>query len=97
MSVNVYFSDFFNIDAKVVEEYEAFDVSLINDFPLFIDPFLLFNSSKEEYQGLHEGMIKYLKFLRDKAQAKKISPGLCFLKSSKIGSAFQRVEMVAMV
>ncbi|USK82106.1 hypothetical protein QRD90_09590 [Peribacillus frigoritolerans] len=76
MSVNVYFSDFFNIDAKVVEDYGAFDVSLINDFPLFIDPFLLFNSSKEEYQELHEGMIKYLKFLRDKAQAKKISAGL---------------------
>lgn len=76
MSVSVYFSDFFNINAKVVENYGAFDVSLINDFPLFIDPFLLFNSSKEEYQELHEGMIKYLMFLRDKAQAKKISNGL---------------------
>jgi hypothetical protein len=76
MSVNVYFSDFFNVDAKVVEDYGAFDVSLINDFPLFIDPFLLFNSRKEEYQALHEGMIKYLKFLRDKAQDQKISPGL---------------------
>lgn len=76
MSVNVYFSDFFNIDAKVVENYGAFDVSLINDFPLFIDPFLLFNSSKKEYQELHDGMIKYLMFLRDKAQVKKISDGL---------------------
>ncbi|WP_124221392.1 hypothetical protein [Aquisalibacillus elongatus] len=76
MSVDVYFSDFFNIEAKVIEDYGAFDVSLINDFPLFIDPFLLFNSRKTEYQELHEGMIKYLKFLRDKAQEKKISPGL---------------------
>ncbi|MCY8436306.1 hypothetical protein [Bacillus haynesii] len=76
MSINVYFSDFFNIDPRVVEDYGAFDVSLINDFPLFIDPFLLFNSSKEEYQELHKGIIKYLKFLRDKAQARKISEGL---------------------
>lgn len=76
MSVNVYFSDFFNIDAKVVEDYGAFDVSLINDFPLFIDPFLLFNSNKKVYQELHDGMIMYLKFLRDKAQAIKISDGL---------------------
>ncbi|MGU9546368.1 hypothetical protein, partial [Bacillus cereus] len=72
----VYFSDFFNIDPRVVEDYGAFDVSLINDFPLFIDPFLLFNSSKEEYQELHKGIIKYLKFLRDKAKARKISEGL---------------------
>ncbi|MFP5181214.1 hypothetical protein PQS33_09270 [Bacillus altitudinis] len=76
MGINVYFSDFFNIDAKVVEDYGAFDVSLINDFPLFIDPFLLFNSSKKEYQELHDGIIKYLMFLKDKAQAKKISAGL---------------------
>ncbi len=76
MSVNVYFSDFFNIEEQVVEKYGAFDVSLINDFPLFIDPFLLFNSSKKEYQDLHEDIIKYLRFLRDKAQEQKISPGL---------------------
>ncbi len=76
VSVDVYFSEFFDIDAKVVEDYGAFDVSLINDFPLFIDPFLLFNSSKQEYQELHNGIIKYLMFLRDKAQANKISDGL---------------------
>lgn len=76
MDVKVYFSDFFEVEPSVLEEYGAFDVSLINDLPLFIDPFLLFNSSKREYQELHENMLKYLGFLRDKAQEKEISPGL---------------------
>ena len=44
------------------------DVSLVTDLPLFVDPFLLFNSEKPEYRALHAGLIKYLVFLRDKAQ-----------------------------
>lgn len=42
--MNVYFSDFFSVDPVIMAEYGAFDVSLINDLPLFVDPFLLFNS-----------------------------------------------------
>lgn len=76
MKVKVYFSDFFDIEPSVIEDYGAFDVSLINDLPLFIDPFLLFNSSKAEYKMLHENMLKYLRFLRDKSQEKNISEGL---------------------
>lgn len=76
MEVKVYFSDFFEIDSSVIEDYGAFDVSLINDLPLFIDPFLLFNSSKPEYKMLHENMLKYLRLLRDKSQEKNISVGL---------------------
>ena len=76
MEVNVYFSDFFEVEPSVLEEYGAFDVSLINDLPLFIDPFLLFNSTKKEYQELHQNIIKYLGFLRDKAQERTLSPGL---------------------
>ena len=49
---------------------------LINDLPLFVDPFLLFNSEKLEYQALHEEMIRYLKFLRDKSEQGAIRPGL---------------------
>ena len=45
----------------------AFNVSLINDLPLFVDPFLLFNSKDPKYKELHEEIIKYLRFLRDKA------------------------------
>jgi hypothetical protein len=42
--VKLYFSDFFDIDCDLLEKYGVVDISLINDLPLFIDPFLLFNS-----------------------------------------------------
>jgi hypothetical protein len=48
-----------------VEKYGAFNISLINDLPLFIDPFLLFNSDKPEYQALHQSIIRYVRFLRE--------------------------------
>lgn len=67
MTAQIYFTDFFGVDPVILEEYGAFDVSLVNDLPLFIDPFLLFNSEKTEYQKLHEEIIRYLRFLRDKA------------------------------
>ena len=44
--MKVYFSDFFDVNPDVIEKYGAFNISLINDFSLFIDPFLLFNSYK---------------------------------------------------
>ena len=43
----IYFSDAFEVSPQILEEYGAFDVSLLNDLPLFIDPFLLFNSKKD--------------------------------------------------
>jgi len=46
----VYFTDFFRIEKKVLDDYGAFNISLINDLPLFIDPFLLFGSKKDDYQ-----------------------------------------------
>ncbi|QVI27285.1 hypothetical protein MN2019_24265 [Mycolicibacterium neoaurum] len=73
--MDLYFSDYFEVDKTVLEEYGAFDISLATDLPLFIDPFLLFNSDKAEYQELHEDIIKYLKFLRDEASP-DLSDGL---------------------
>lgn len=61
----IHFSDFFDIQPKVVEEYGAFNISLLTDMPVFIDPFKLFASNKEEYNQLHDDIIKYLCFLRD--------------------------------
>lgn len=66
--MKIYFSDFFDIDETTLELYGAFNISLINDLPLFIDPFLLFGSKKEEYQNLHKEIIKYLTFLKGKAE-----------------------------
>ena len=58
------FSDYFNIDREIIDDYGAVDISLINDLPLFIDPFLLFNSKKQEYRNIHDEIIKYLLFLK---------------------------------
>lgn len=74
--MNVYFSDYFTVPKDDLEEYGAFNVSLINDLPVFIDPFLLFNSDKPEYQNLHDEIIKYIGFLRDMSEAGTISKGL---------------------
>lgn len=67
MTIELYFTQHFGISHEVLKDYGAFDVSLASDLPLFVDPFLLFNSKKKEYQNLHEGMIRYLVFLRDHA------------------------------
>lgn len=67
--IRIYFSDYFGLAPDVVEKYGAFNISLINDLPLFIDPFLLFNSEKQEYRDLHEEIIRYVTFLREKAMS----------------------------
>lgn len=74
--MNIYFSDYFEVSPEIIEEYGAFNISLLADLPLFIDPFLLFNSEKAEYQRLHEDMIAYLKFLRDKSTSGELHKGL---------------------
>lgn len=74
--IKIYFSEYFEIDAAVLHGYGAFNVSLINDLPLFIDPFLLFNSSDSRHRALHDEVIKYVQFLRDKARTGVLNPGL---------------------
>lgn len=71
----LFFSNAFEVDVKHLEQHGAFNVSIVNDLPLFIDPFLFFNSSKPEYQRIHEEMIKYLIFLKKTAQAGQVPKG----------------------
>lgn len=71
----VYFTDFFNVSPEALSEYGALNVSLIADLPLFIDPFLLFNSHKPDYQQLHEEMIEYIRFLREKSTSTPLDIG----------------------
>ncbi|WP_371180702.1 hypothetical protein [Xanthomonas sacchari] len=73
--MKVYFSDYFSVSPEALKEYGALNVSLINDLPLFIDPFLLFNSEKKEYLDLHAAIIKYIRFLRDLSEGGKTSDG----------------------
>jgi hypothetical protein len=73
-SARIYFTDFFCVDPGVLEAYGAFNVSLINDLPLFIDPFLLFDSENETYKRLHQDIIQYVRFLRDRSIETDLPP-----------------------
>lgn len=72
----MYFTDYFKVSEEDLETYGALNISLVNDLPLFIDPFLLFNSEKEEYQKLHKNIIDYVIFLRDQSLKSTVSKGL---------------------
>jgi len=61
----VYFSDVFEVSRETIEAHGTLDLSLVADLPLFIDPFLLFQSEKAEYRCLHDEIIDYVRFLRD--------------------------------
>ncbi len=61
------FSEVFEVEPSVLEQYGAFDISLSSDLPLFIDPFLLFDSEDDKYLAWHEDIIDYLSFLREKS------------------------------
>ncbi len=61
----LYFTDFCNVSPQQLEAYGALNISLVNDLPLFIDPFLLFYSKNMDYRKLHDEIIRYVKFLRD--------------------------------
>lgn len=71
----LYFSDYFGVDPSILDEYGAFDISVVSDLPLFVDPFLLFNSEKPQYQALHESIITDLRFLKTRASV-GLDPGL---------------------
>ncbi len=73
--LDVYFSDYFDVNPELLEEYGAFNISLINDLPLFVDPFLLFNSDSDTYKELHKTLIDYVIFLKKLALSGKLSSG----------------------
>lgn len=74
--MKIYFTDYFDVNPKDLDTHGAFNVSLINDLPVFVDPFLLFNSEKVEYQELHSEIVRYVRFLRDMATEPGIRKGL---------------------
>lgn len=76
MNARIYFTDFFEVSPKKLAAYGAFNVSPLVDLPLFIDPFLLFTSNDAEYQKLHDEIIRYLSFLREKSERAQTSKGL---------------------
>jgi hypothetical protein len=74
--LSIYFSEFFGLTPDELDKAGALDVSLVTDLPLFIDPFLLFNSEKPEYQALHREILDYMIFLRNLTQAGPLSKGV---------------------
>jgi hypothetical protein len=74
-TTDLYFSNVFGVAELDLEKYGAFNVSLVVDLPLFIDPFLLFNSQNLTYQALHTQIIDYLKYLRDQALIGQLNEG----------------------
>jgi hypothetical protein len=72
----IYFTDFFELAPATVEAHGAFNISLVNDLPLFVDPFLLFDSEEQQYRELHDEIVRYVKFLRDVSTSGAISRGL---------------------
>ena len=42
--MDLYFSDVFKVSPTILERYGAFNISLVSDLPLFVNPFLVFNS-----------------------------------------------------
>ena len=71
----IYFSDVFGVDQSLLEAHGTFNIALVNDLPLFVDPFLLFDSERPELRELHDGIIRYLVFVRDRAQAEELTEG----------------------
>ncbi|MDO8686940.1 MAG: hypothetical protein Q7K11_01915 [Candidatus Berkelbacteria bacterium] len=85
--MDLYFSDHFKVKENDLEKYGAFNISLVSDLPLFIDPFLLFNSKKQEYKQLHADIIKYLVFLKGKSTSTSLDDG-----ALKAWYAFKEVQ-----
>ena len=76
MKIGTHFSDIFGVSVESLDNYGAFNISLISDMPLFIDPFLLFSSEKPEYKALHQQILRYLTFLKEKAEKGVLDIGL---------------------
>ena len=48
----IYFSDVFGLQPDLLEDYGAFNIALINDLPLFVDPFLLYDSQNDTHRAV---------------------------------------------
>lgn len=99
--MDLYFSQRFDVEPELLVEHGAFNISVASDLPLFVDPFLLFNSEKDDYQELHREILRYLGFLRDKALP-DLEEGLIddwyrFKEGDRIGWASLSLAMKARV
>ena len=82
------FSEVFEVEKEILEQEGIVDISLLCDLPLFVDPFLIFGSQKEEYQILNGEINKYLLFLKKKAISCELTEGLlkCWFTFSEVSN-----------
>ncbi len=59
----MFFSEYFNVDEKIMLKNNFVDLSLAKDNPFFIDPLFLFNSEKIEYIEMKEKILKYVSYI----------------------------------
>jgi hypothetical protein len=64
ISIQTHFSDFFAVSAEAFVVEDMYNPSLINDTPLFIDPFLIFAQQDDQYNQLHTLITNYTCFLK---------------------------------
>lgn len=62
--MDLYFADAFKVKTSALDRHGAFNISLVADLPLFVDPFLIFNSRRPRYRKLH----------KENRQVSKVSP-----------------------
>jgi hypothetical protein len=70
MKSKVLFSDYFELSSDTLDNYGALNICLSADLPLFVDPFLLFSSEKEDYKKLHTKIIDHIIYLKQIATSK---------------------------
>ena len=70
------FSTYFDVNPEILENEGYVNISLLCDMPLFVDPFLIFSSEKEEYKKLHNQINNYLLFLKDKVKNQTFNDGI---------------------
>lgn len=67
MNIKLLFSEYFELDGSVLDNYGELNICIDSDLPLFIDPFLLFASKKVEYVKLHDQIVHHLINLKNLA------------------------------
>lgn len=67
------FSERYNLADNILSDYGAIEINFLADRPLFIDPMLIFNSTKKDYKLIYDSIICYLKFLFSKCKDRVLS------------------------
>ena len=99
--LKIYFSDFFGVDEDIIESYGAVNISMINDMPLFVDPFCCLTAIKKsirEFITISSSTFYFCKNKQNAIRHLRRECSLCgilFLKSSKHGLALASKEMPA--